>query len=229
MTSPLPGWYQDPLNPDQLKWWDGQQWSAHTMPLPAADTADSFSPVQPAAPTAREDQSPEAFDVPAAAEDVPSYPGSQGYPGGQQQAFPPYSGYPGQQSGHPGQAQGYTDQAGHVGYQNYQQGYAGSRPAYSGYPGYQGFPGYPARTRSNPVALTGFILGIVSLFLFFIPFVGTAVGLAAGAFSAIGLSNQSDRAPMYKVFGVIGLVLGIIFTLLSVLVLFVFLSSSLYY
>ncbi|MBO0906687.1 hypothetical protein [Arthrobacter sunyaminii] len=54
--------------------------------------------------------------------------------------------------------------------------------------------------------------------MFFISIVGTVIGLAAGAFSAIGLTNQRDRAPMYKVFGIIGLILGVIVTLLSVLI-----------
>ena len=241
MTLPLPGWYQDPANPDQQKWWDGQNWSTYTMPLAAASSpglggpaageaaadavaSDSpappgpFSPVDPASFGRSGAADPASSEAPASAaggagtEEVPGYPGAHGYPGGREQGYPTF------QSAPPQQSPGYTDPA--AGYQGYQQGYAGMHPAYSGYPGYQGYPGYPQNTlRSNPLALTGFILGLVSLLMFFIPIVGTVIGLSAGSFSAIGLSNQWDRAPMYKVFGIIGLILGVIFTLLSLLVL----------
>ena len=29
-TPPPPGWYDNPGDPDSLRWWDGQQWAAHT-------------------------------------------------------------------------------------------------------------------------------------------------------------------------------------------------------
>ncbi len=31
-----PGWYADPNNTMQLRWWDGGQWTAQAMPHPAA-------------------------------------------------------------------------------------------------------------------------------------------------------------------------------------------------
>ena len=238
MTSPLPGWYQDPMNPELQKWWDGQGWTTYTMPLAAGTSPGSAgeSAGEHAGETSRETPgespsgqpkgdaragAPEAFapvhraapGIPAGfagAEGARSFPGSQGYPGGPQQAYPPrnYSATP----------RGYTDPAGPPGYQGYQQGYAGSHPAYSGYPGYQGYPGHPSGSRrTNPLALTGFILGWVSMVMFLFPFLGTALGVAAGAFSAVGLTKQRGRAPIYKVFGIIGLVLGTIFTLLSIL------------
>lgn len=212
MTSPLPGWYQDPTNPDQQKWWDGQNWSTYTMPLAveassgsgAATAGDQGGPDTAAVP-----QAPALGDAGGRAEEIPSYPGSQSYQGGQQQAYPSFQ--------PPAPSPSYTDATAADGQQGYQHGYAGQPPAY---PGYQGYPGYGQKPlRSNPLALTGFILGIVSFFMFFIPIVGSVISLAAGAFSAIGLSNQSGRSPVYKVFGIVGLILGVIFTLLSVLIL----------
>src|SRR5690606_2834579 len=34
MTSPAPGWYPDPGNPQLLRWWDGNTWTPHTQPNP---------------------------------------------------------------------------------------------------------------------------------------------------------------------------------------------------
>ncbi|WP_124390513.1 DUF2510 domain-containing protein [Rhodococcus wratislaviensis] len=33
--TPQPGWHPDPEGKPQLRWWDGQQWTAATQPLPA--------------------------------------------------------------------------------------------------------------------------------------------------------------------------------------------------
>ena len=62
MTLPPPGWYQDPLNPDRQKWWDGTAWTDYTAPLgsaaseTSAETAEAGqagphngSPAEPAA------------------------------------------------------------------------------------------------------------------------------------------------------------------------------------
>ncbi|MEL6981152.1 MAG: DUF2510 domain-containing protein, partial [Actinomycetota bacterium] len=31
--TPPAGWYSDPSNPNQQRWWDGVEWSASTRPL----------------------------------------------------------------------------------------------------------------------------------------------------------------------------------------------------
>lgn len=36
MSQPPAAWHPDPENPNQLRWWDGHQWSAATAPSPAA-------------------------------------------------------------------------------------------------------------------------------------------------------------------------------------------------
>jgi len=40
-----PGWYQDPYQPGQLRWWDGGAWSSSTQPLPTA-TSPVSSPTR---------------------------------------------------------------------------------------------------------------------------------------------------------------------------------------
>jgi len=34
VTAPAAGWFPDPENPKQTRWWDGQQWTAQTAPPP---------------------------------------------------------------------------------------------------------------------------------------------------------------------------------------------------
>ena len=44
----LPGWCIDPLNPSQMRWWDGTAWTQATEPLPPPTAA----PIVPAVATA---------------------------------------------------------------------------------------------------------------------------------------------------------------------------------
>lgn len=37
------GWYQDPLNPEKFRWWDGAQWSEKVQFRPADGVADEVS------------------------------------------------------------------------------------------------------------------------------------------------------------------------------------------
>ncbi|MFS0911267.1 DUF2510 domain-containing protein [Microbacterium sp. 179-I 3D2 NHS] len=39
MSQPPAAWHPDPENPNQLRWWDGNQWTSATAPAPAAATA----------------------------------------------------------------------------------------------------------------------------------------------------------------------------------------------
>ena len=55
MSDPLPprGWYRAPDGSDQLRWWDGQQWTDSTSPLPPppstpAHRGDVRAPAKPA-------------------------------------------------------------------------------------------------------------------------------------------------------------------------------------
>lgn len=214
MTTPLPGWYQDPAQPNQQKWWDGAAWTNYTLPLAEQTQAE---PAEQSAGSSIPDSTGTDVDdvhghVPLATQSIPDLTGREG------------GSVPG-----PGNAQGYPGyQQGQHGAQGYAQQYPGSAPAYPAYPGYPGFPGNQM-LRSNPLALTGFILGLVSILLFFIPIFGTAVCLAAVVFSAVGLAKQRGRASRYKAFGIIGLVLGILFSLLSLALTIAIFSSPYYY
>ncbi|WP_248760328.1 DUF2510 domain-containing protein [Pseudarthrobacter sp. SSS035] len=73
---------------------------------------------------------------------------------------------------------------------------------------------------SNPAATTGFSLGIAAFFLFNTPIFGLLLSLAAAVVSGIGLSKQSSAmAKKFRVFGIVGLILGIVYTLMALLAL----------
>lgn len=73
---------------------------------------------------------------------------------------------------------------------------------------------------SNPAATTGFCFGIAALFLFDIPIFGLLLSLTAAVVSGIGLSKQSSAmSKKLRVFGIVGLILGIVYTLMALLAL----------
>ena len=44
---PPPGWYQDPADPTQHRWWDGQRWSDPPPPLPLPPLPPMPPPAEP--------------------------------------------------------------------------------------------------------------------------------------------------------------------------------------
>ena len=52
--NPSPGWYQDPRDPSQVRWWDGGGWTQNTQPMPG--TAPQATPVSPVAETPAPEQ-----------------------------------------------------------------------------------------------------------------------------------------------------------------------------
>ena len=47
MSNPVQGWYADPEGSDQLRWWDGTQWSDQFRPAPTGNEAASDTHPQP--------------------------------------------------------------------------------------------------------------------------------------------------------------------------------------
>ena len=71
MSNPVQGWYADPEGSDQLRWWDGTQWSDQFRPAPTGNQTTSDTPSEPAAqvdfaPTGAPVQAPTATTPPAA-------------------------------------------------------------------------------------------------------------------------------------------------------------------
>ena len=48
MSNPVQGWYADPEGSDQLRWWDGTQWSDQFRPAPTGNQTTSDTPSEPA-------------------------------------------------------------------------------------------------------------------------------------------------------------------------------------
>lgn len=67
----------------------------------------------------------------------------------------------------------------------------------------------------NTAAKAGFWLGVASAFLFTVPLLGFLLCLAAAIVSAVGLDRHKQDAPKSdKVYAIIGLVLGFVYTLM---------------
>ena len=72
--TPSPGWYQDPRDASQVRWWDGGQWTHNTQQMPGFASPMSQSPTAPEqAPTPGFEQSV-AGDPWAAAGQAPGSP-----------------------------------------------------------------------------------------------------------------------------------------------------------
>jgi hypothetical protein len=49
---PIPGWYENPENIRELRWWDGTTWTATTQPAPASEGTQAAQPKPSVAPGA---------------------------------------------------------------------------------------------------------------------------------------------------------------------------------
>jgi uncharacterized RDD family membrane protein YckC len=85
------GWYADPKDPGQRRYWDGSKWTEHTQPQPAAQQAAAAQPALGAQPGP---QAPAAAAPQAPAQAVPPGPSPQAAPQAGPQA-PPAGAAPG--------------------------------------------------------------------------------------------------------------------------------------
>lgn len=159
-TTP-PGWYPD--GQGGQRWWDGNQWTEHTLPGASDQPAQPAHPAQPG---------PGPSDV---TQVRPDGPAGQDQPGGERPAAPDPGqppaamptqvagsgpGQPGQQQpGYPGQQQpGYAQQGGYPG-QPQQGGYPG-QPQQGGYPGQPAWQGQQYGGGSGG-GISGKLIGII--------------------------------------------------------------------
>ena len=63
MSNPVQGWYADPEGSDQLRWWDGTQWTDRYQALPGAD--DTLNSGTSTTPDPGADSSTEPSQTPA--------------------------------------------------------------------------------------------------------------------------------------------------------------------
>ena len=133
MTNPQAGWYSDPSNPSQLRWWDGMQWTNNTQA--AQGTTQASAPQRPVTTTSSSysavPQSPLAANSGSA----------QAHYQAQQGGYPPAQG--GTLSTYPSQQPAQNAPAATPGFP--------PRPAsYTGAPTTGGFPPRPASYTGAP-------------------------------------------------------------------------------
>ena len=175
MTNPQPGWYRDPSNSSQLRWWDGSQWTSYTQaatgatngttPAGRVTTSSSAYSAVPAHPSASTTGSAQAQYPSAQASSAQHQaPFAQARPSSAQpqapfaQPQPRYTGAP--QASVPGAPQaGYSAAPTRPSYASTTQGAYGSSST-SGFPGAPAAPMAPARPAKpakpkKPSAWTG--------------------------------------------------------------------------
>ena len=175
MTNPQPGWYRDPSNPSQLRWWDGSQWTSYTQaatgatngttPAGRVTTSSSAYSAVPAHPSASTTGSAQAQYPSAQASSAQHQaPFAQARPSSAQpqapfaQPQPRYTGAP--QASVPGAPQaGYSAAPTRPSYASAPQPAYGSSST-SGFPGAPAAPMAPARPAKpakpkKPSAWTG--------------------------------------------------------------------------
>ena len=147
-----PGWYPD--GQGGQRWWDGNQWTEHTLPPPEPQASDRPAPAEPPA-------QPGPSDVtqvrPPAAPAAPEQPGGD-RPAAPEAGQPPASmptQVAGPGAGVPGQQQGYGQQPGYPGAQ------AGGYPGQPGHPGQPAWQGQQYSGASAGGGITGKVIALI--------------------------------------------------------------------
>jgi hypothetical protein len=104
-------------------------------------------------------------------------------------------------------------------YQGYQQPQEGGYPPAP--PGY----GYPPQQQSNGMAVSGMVLGILAVVLFWLPVVGWILAILAIIFGALGIA-RGNKGASGKGMAIAGLVLGIISIALYIIIVIAVVSNN---
>ena len=170
------GWYPDPSDAANLRWWDGERWTEHVTaarpqdaPVEVERDADADKPAEAGDPTETA-ASVDSDEVPggASASDRPmeesaSRPQQAQSRPEQSRPAPQFPEYPFAQQGQAGRF-GYQQQAPQSGYQPQQPGY---QPNYQGYQYQQPAPNlmpgaiYPMTDTDRTLRLIAFILNVL--------------------------------------------------------------------
>lgn len=100
-----------------------------------------------------------------------------------------------------------------------------SAPGYPPPPPHYGYGYPPQQQQGNGLAVSGMVLGIIGVVLFWIPVIGWILAILAIVFGGIGIAKANNGAPG-KGMAVAGLVLGIVSIALYVLVVVAVVSDS---
>ena len=192
MSQQPAGWYDDPSNPDMLRYWDGVTWSSHTAPR-RSPTASSSS------------GGPDYQGQRASAPSVPQQPSQSPPPmpqgsGWQDGPSQPQQGWQGQQAPYGQQGQ----VGGQVGGQVDGQGQYGQAPQYPGAPGAPGAQNWmhSIKTTADGVPLASWgrrlgawlIDGVILVILTYIGarlFVPGYLDTISAFFDAAGAQNEA--------------------------------------
>ncbi len=102
-------------------------------------------------------------------------------------------------------------------------------PGYGEAPTYGGSSGYggpPARPPSNGIGIAALVVGIVSLFTWWIPVLGLVVAIVAVVLGIVGIRKASKGQATNKGMAIAGLVTGALGLIASLLVTIFFLTAA---
>jgi CubicO group peptidase (beta-lactamase class C family) len=101
--------------------------------------------------------------------------------------------------------------------------YGSSPPGYGAPPSYGGPPARPA---SNGIGIAAMVVGIVSLFLWWIPLLGLVVAIVAVVLGILGIRKASKGEATNKGMAIAGLVTGILGLIASLFVTIFFFTAA---